>query len=130
MYKNEIVQGKNGCVILVDSITQLLSEDAGAIIVSGSHGGTITGEIALKIPVQAVFFNDAGVGKDNAGIKAIDILQTHGIAAGTVSYMSARIGDSLDMWENGIMSYVNASAEVLGFKPKQSLRSFLTEFIS
>jgi len=32
----------------------------------------------------AVFFNDAGIGKDEAGVVALRLLQDRGLAAGTV----------------------------------------------
>jgi hypothetical protein len=67
MLKKEVVKGTGGRVILMDSITKVTSEDKGAIIVCASHGGTSSGEFALEVPLKAVIFNDAGVGKDNAG---------------------------------------------------------------
>ena len=39
MVKQEIARGAGGRVVIVDSITQVTAEEAGAIVVSGSHGG-------------------------------------------------------------------------------------------
>ncbi|MGC1817434.1 MAG: hypothetical protein WA900_07240, partial [Casimicrobiaceae bacterium] len=72
------MRGSGGSVIIVDSITQLAPDDAGAIVVCGSHGGTSAGTFALEVPLAAVFFNDGGVGKDRAGIAALDMLQVRG----------------------------------------------------
>ena len=94
MLKTQIAQGKGGRAILADSITMTTPEDAGAIVVCGSHGGSSSAAFALEVPLAAVFFNDAGVGKDRAGIVALDILQERGVAAGAVAHTSARIGDS------------------------------------
>ena len=96
-------------VILVDSITELAAEDAHAVVVSGSHGGVSAGEYALAVPLAAAFFNDAGVGKDAAGIAALEMLQRAGVAAGAVAHTSARIGDAQDTWDNGVVSHVNAA---------------------
>ena len=49
-------------IIGVDTITHVKEEDAGHIVLSASHGGTSAGSFALKYPLAAVFFNDAGVG--------------------------------------------------------------------
>jgi hypothetical protein len=114
----------------MDSITQLTPEDAGAIVVCASHGGVSSGEVALVVPLRAVFFNDAGVGKDNAGIVALDMLEARGVAAGTVAHTSARIGDSRDMWEAGVISHVNSSARGLGLVPGRPLRAALIEMLS
>jgi hypothetical protein len=130
MLKAQVEKGQGGRVILMDSITKLSPEDAGAIVVSASHGGVSSGEFALAVPVKVVFFNDAGVGKDNAGIVALDMLEARGVAAGTVAHTSARIGDSRDMWESGVISHVNSTARRLGLVPGRPLRVSLMELLS
>jgi hypothetical protein len=126
MLKKEIVSGPRGRVLLMDSITMVAAGDEGTWVVSGSHGGTSSGEFALEIPLRIAFFNDAGVGKDNAGIAALDMLQARGVAGGAVSHASARIGDSQDMWDHGVVSHVNAQARTMGVLPGQSLQDILT----
>lgn len=106
----------------MDSISQVLPEDAGQIVVCASHGGTSAGEYALKVEVRAVVFNDAGVGKDRAGIRALEMLEGSGIPAATASHLSARIGDGSDMWENGRLSHVNAPAGRLGVRPSLTVK--------
>lgn len=126
MRKEEVNLGTAVRVIIMDSISMVGPEDAGSIVVSASHGGTSSGEIALQVPLRAVFFNDAGIGKDDAGIAALAMLQARGIPAGTVAHTSARIGDALDMLENGTLSRVNESARARGCKPGTRLRATLT----
>lgn len=130
MLKKEVANGKGGRVIVMDSITKVTPEDAGAIVVCASHGGTSSGEFALEVPLKAVIFNDAGVGKDNAGIAALEMLQKRGVAAGTVAHTSGRIGDSLDMWENGLLSHVNGVARELGLSEKARVREALTKLVA
>ena len=130
MLKTEVAVGNGGRVIIMDSITQVTPDDAGAIVVCASHGGSSSGECALAVPLAAVFFNDAGVGKENAGIAALDMLQANGVAAGTVSHATARIGDSRDTWDHGVISYVNPAARELRLVPGARLRSALSELVS
>ena len=130
MLKKAVAQGKAGRVIAMDSITMVTPDDAGAIVVSGSHGGQSSGEFALEVPLRAAFFNDAGIGKDDAGIHALEMLQARGIAAGTVAHTSARIGDSMDAWENGVISRCNAAAVELGCVPGTALRVALARLVS
>ena len=47
-------------VVLVDSITQVVPEDAGKIVISGSHGGTSAAFFAAQVPALLYAFNDAG----------------------------------------------------------------------
>ena len=116
MLKKTVAQSNRSKVIIMDSITKVAPEDKGDIVISASHGGASSGEFALQVPLFLVFFNDAGVGKDNAGILALEMLQSRNVAAGTTSHVSARIGDSADMWENGVISHLNKEAETLGLK--------------
>lgn len=75
MLKKEVQRGPAGSILIMDSITKVTPQDIGAIVVSASHGGASSGEFALEVPLKAVFFNDAGVGKDNAGIAALTMLR-------------------------------------------------------
>lgn len=74
MLKREVAAGPGGRVLIIDSITKVDARDEGVIVVSASHGGVSSGEFALAVPLRAVFFNDAGVGKDEAGIAALAML--------------------------------------------------------
>ncbi|MEY4712436.1 MAG: hypothetical protein RIS88_1886 [Pseudomonadota bacterium] len=127
MLKKEVARGPRCRVLIMDSITKVTPEDEGAIVVSASHGGASSGEFALEVPLGAAFFNDAGVGKDEAGIAALAMLQARGVAGGTVSHLSARIGDSQDTWDHGVVSHVNAQARALGILPGQPLHQILTQ---
>lgn len=110
-------------VLLLDSITQLVPGDAGAVVVSGSHGGISSAQYALAVPLRLVVFNDAGIGKDDAGVAALALLQQAGRAALAVAHTSARIGDAQDHWDHGVVSRVNTAAAGLGLCAGQTLRA-------
>lgn len=129
MLKKEAAQGELGKVILMDSITKVSRDDEGQVVVSASHGGSSSGEFALEVPLKAVFFNDAGVGKEDAGIAALQMLQARAIAGGTVSHLSARIGDSQDMWDHGVISHLNDAARALGLQENQRLDEALSRLV-
>lgn len=102
-------------VVAVDTIAHLKPEDAGQVVMTGSHGGISSGEYAGKVPIAAVFFNDAGIGKENAGTASLPYLEARGIIAGTVSHDSALIGNALETWQSGQVSALNPLAEKAGF---------------
>ena len=129
MLKKEVVKGSGGRVVLMDSITKVTPDDNGSIVVCASHGGASSGEFALEVPLKLVVFNDAGVGKDDAGIAALEMLQDRGVAGATVAHTSGRIGDSLDMWENGVLSHLNAKARELGLADGARVRQVLSELV-
>ena len=96
-------------LLLVDSITEAVRHGADAVVVSGSHGGLSAARFALAARPHAVAFNDAGIGKDGAGIAALAWLQAHGIAAVAVAHDSARIGEALSTWNDGVISAAQRS---------------------
>jgi uncharacterized protein YunC (DUF1805 family) len=101
-------------IIEAPTITSLPPEAAGAVVVTGSHGGRYPGYLAAKAKVRAVIFSDAGVGRDGAGIASLADVERHGIAAAAVSHAGARIGDPADMMARGAISHANAPARAVG----------------
>jgi hypothetical protein len=109
-------------VLPADTITKLPPEADGAVVVSGSHGGRYPGWLAARAGARAVVLNDAGVGKDQAGIGALAYCEALGIAAATVSHASCRIGDTTDMLARGAISRANAAACAVGVTPGMTCR--------
>jgi hypothetical protein len=101
-------------VLTADSITRISGGAAGAVVVNGSHGGMYAAYLAAKLGVAAAIFNDAGIGRDNAGIAGLDYLTTLGIPAAAIGHDTARIGDGPDMIARGIVSHANPLAAALG----------------
>lgn len=101
-------------ITVTNSITFLNESNVGDIVVCGSHGGVSAGHYAQKHCLKAVFFNDAGIGKNNAGIKSLETLSDAGILACTVDCMSAEIFNGEDALENGIISVCNSLAKAKG----------------
>jgi len=110
---------------IVNSITELGSQDSGCLAVSGSHGGISSARYALAVRPLISVFNDAGVGRDQAGLAALPFLQSHGLAACTVGYMSARIGEANSTLTDGLISHSNALALALGAEPGKSCRQVM-----
>jgi hypothetical protein len=119
-----------GRVVMVDTIAHIEPSDAAQVVVCGSHGGISSAEYAARVPLAAVFLNDAGGGKDDAGRACLGFLDLRGMAAATVSHESAVIGDALDTWESGVISGVNEHARLAGYvvgaPVKDSVRAALT----
>ncbi len=116
------VEGRHGRIVLTDSITKIAPEDRDSIVIAASHGGSSCGDYALKYPLRAVVFNDAGVGKNRAGIASLAMLDQAGVIGATVSHLSARIGEVEDMWAHGIISHVNTCAVEAGLSVGEALR--------
>jgi hypothetical protein len=112
-------------LVLLDSVTQVDFGHAGQLVVTGSHGGASVVPYARAVRAWMYVFNDAGVGKDGAGIAALGLLDADRIAAVAVAHTSARIGEALDTWECGVVSHMNAAARRLGLREGEPLRGQL-----
>jgi 4-hydroxybenzoyl-CoA thioesterase len=117
-------------VVMLDSIGHLSQHGAiarDAVIVCGSHGGISAAHFVLDHPTRphAVVFNDAGGGKDQAGLAGLALLAQAGIAAACYEHTSARIGDAADALAHGRISAVNDLASALGWRPGQFVRELL-----
>lgn len=110
-------------LILLDSITDATPEAIGKIGVSGSHGGMFAAAVASRAGLRAVALNDAGIGRDDAGLAGLKALDQVGMAGVAVTAMSACIGSARDSLENGIVGYCNAAAAALGVAVGAPLRS-------
>lgn len=98
------------------------AECRGHVLVSGSYGGEYNAYHAGKHGIRGVILNDAGVGKDRAGIRGLDYLERAGLAAAAADAMSCHIGDGEHTLEHGVISFVNDCAARMGCAPGQPVR--------
>jgi len=110
---------------LADSVGYITPAMAGAVVVTGSHGGDSAARYALAARPLLVVFNDAGRGLEDAGISGLALLQAEGIAAACVGHMTARIGHARSTWQQGVVTHANAQARSLGVLPGRPCREVL-----
>jgi hypothetical protein len=108
-------------IVAAESVTSL-GEVAGKVLVAGSHGGVLAACLGARAGAHALILNDAGLGKDRAGIAGLAWLEDFGVAAASVSHASARIGDGADMLVRGVISHANAFAALAGVRAGQACR--------
>ena len=119
-------------VWLMDSAAMAKADDRRKIVVTGSHGALLAGSKSdgmISMDVFAAFFNDAGGGKEEAGYSRLPVLDERGIAAGTVSTFSARIGDGRSTYETGVLSRVNETARRLELKEGMTAREAVARLV-
>lgn len=120
-------EGGRPAVIGCDSASLILDDDAGQVVVCASHGGLLASAAGyiLKAPVKGIVLNDAGVGKDDAGVARIHAAEAMGVAAVAVSATSARIGDARSTWQTGVVSCVNRLAQTAGGEIGMTAQAFV-----
>jgi hypothetical protein len=110
-----------GDIFTVSASSQVKAEHRGHVIVSGSYGGEYNAYHAGKWGLRGVVLNDAGIGRDNAGIKGLPYLDAIGLPAATADCRTCHIADGEHMLAHGIISHVNEAAARLGCKPGETV---------
>lgn len=116
MSQSVVYESVIGIIVVMDSIAYINEQNEGDIIVCGSHGGKSAAEHAARFKPKGVIFNDAGRGKNDAGIGGLEILNREGIMAAAVDTMSSRIGEGLDSYNSGVISAANEKAKQVGIE--------------
>jgi hypothetical protein len=111
--------------VILDSVTHLEAAHKGRVAYCASHGGTYAAYYAAAKGVSAVILNDAGIGREQAGIAGLDFLAGLGVPAAAISHRSARIGDGRDGLARGVLSAVNAPTKALGLDIGMACREAL-----
>jgi len=129
--RSRIASTGHRAVWALDSVTLARSNDARAILVTGSHGALLGGKPdgMLEIDVFAAFFNDAGGGKDNAGLARLEVLEKRSVAAAAVSHNTARIGDGRSTYDTGVISSLNECARRLELREGMSARDAVIRLV-
>ena len=116
-------------IVVADSVTAATDENRDDVLVCGSHCGANVGQIAVAVKIGAMIGNDAGMGRNNAGISGFDICDTHGIPVAAVASMSAMIGSGVSTYEEGTVSAVNIKAAELGVSEGMSAKQAAARFL-
>jgi uncharacterized protein YunC (DUF1805 family) len=117
---HEVVSTPCGKVFAVWSFSRVEGLHPNDVFCVASHGGKVMAQYALRARPRGLICNDAGKGLNDSGISGLAYVQElSGIAAATVDTNSARIGDALSTYNDGIISAVNESAARVGVKVGQ-----------
>jgi hypothetical protein len=113
-----VYEGPEGRVAAMASVGLATRENAEQVICAGSHTGAVTHRYVsgYEFPVAGIICSDAAVGRDRAGIAGLEPLAVEGIAAASVSYRSARIGEGRSTYADGTISFANRVAEEAGVR--------------
>jgi uncharacterized protein YunC (DUF1805 family) len=114
--KTVVLEEEWGKVVVMDSGAQMDQDEVGQVIVAGSHGAEFAARHVARFLPFGVVLNDAGKGKNNAGISGLPVLDAMNILGATIDCMSARIGEGEDSYLSGIISAVNDKAGAAGIE--------------
>jgi hypothetical protein len=84
------------------------------VICSGANSSRVFSDGVLRIAAKGAIANDAGIAKNNTAVEGVTLLGERGIPAAAAATMSARLGEGLSTWNDGVVSVVNAVAVARG----------------
>jgi len=101
------------------AITDKIPND---IVCSGANSSRVSSDGVVRMGAKGSIANDAGIAKNNSAVEGVMILGDRGIPSAAVSTLSARLGEGLSTWNDGVISVVNQVATARGVKVGMSAK--------
>ena len=100
------------------------------VVVAASYAGVLCAKMIMEAKPRATIGLDCAIGKDGAGISGLWFYEALGVPAAATDVMTAEMGNGKDMYEEGVISRLNDSAQRLGLtvgmSVKDAARALLT----
>lgn len=110
-------------IVCTDSIAFALPEDKERnVLCTAGHTGRSVIDYFRTFRPWAFICSDGGIGKNNSGISALEVIEPDGIVGASVSALTARMGDGQSTYFDGIISAANCHARAKGVKIGQTAR--------
>ena len=113
---HEVFRNARGAIYASTSSFVFKTRIPDDVVCIASHTGRVFAESILTLMPRAAIANDAGMGLAKSGIAGLAILQEAGVCAAAVAAMSARIGDGLSTYHDGVISALNDLAHSHGVR--------------
>ncbi len=121
--QREVYRSDRGRILCMDSVGYVDGRnDVTDVLICASHGASCATQLGVWVRPRGLICHDAGIGKGEGGVSGLTLLEAYLIPGAMVAGQSARISDGVDMYENGTISRVNASAARLGARAGMSTR--------
>lgn len=110
-------------IVCTDSIAFGLAEDAGRnVLCTAGHTGRSAVPYLRQVAPWGFICSDGGGGRDRSGTAGLAIVEADGLAGASVDANTARMGDGLSTYEDGVISACNAGAAARGVVVGMSAR--------
>jgi uncharacterized protein YunC (DUF1805 family) len=110
-------------VVCADSIAFGTAADRDTnVLVTAGHTGRSAVPYLRSIRPWGFICSDGGRGRDDSGMAGLAIVEADGLAGATVDAHTARMGDGLSSYHDGVISAANAVARACGVEPGMPAR--------
>ncbi|MCY7307617.1 MAG: hypothetical protein LH632_16040 [Rhodoferax sp.] len=119
--QTEMVRTERGAIMALDSAADILAHNrARDVLVTASYIGVLPARLLREHLPRAVIGFDGGGGPLGASIAGLWYLEALNIPAAAVDVMTVILGDGVDVYRNGRISYLNRPAADCGVRAGMS----------
>lgn len=113
--QHEMARTARGAIVAVDSAADLDERNRDTdVVVTASYIGVLPARLAMEHAPRAVIGFDGGVGPEGVGIAGLWYYEALNVPAAAVDVMSIILGDGIDAYRNGRISFANRPARDCG----------------
>ncbi len=118
-----IEETARGAIVALDSAADIEPRNRERdVLVTASYIGVLPARLVREHLPRAVIGFDAGVGPEGAGIAGLWYFEALNTPAAAVDAMTVILGDGMDVYENGIISFANRPASDCGVRVGMTAR--------
>jgi hypothetical protein len=118
-----LFESPRGAIVALDSAADVLPRNRGRdVLVTASYIGVLPARLVHEHLPRAVIGFDGGVGPLGANIAGLWYYEALNIPAAAVDVMTIILGDGVDVYDNGLVSFVNRPAADCGVVPGMPAR--------
>ena len=115
--QTELLHTERGSIMALDSAADILPRNRGRdVLVTASYIGVLPARLVHDHLPRATIGFDGGVGPQGANIAGLWYYEALNIPAAAVDVMTIILGDGVDVYKNGRISFVNRPAADCGVK--------------
>jgi hypothetical protein len=115
--QTEMLRSERGSVMALDSAADILPHNRRRdVLVTASYIGVLPARLVHDHLPRAVIGFDGGVGPQGANIAGLWYFEALNVPAAAVDVMSIILGDGVDTYHNGRISFINRPAQDCGVR--------------
>jgi uncharacterized protein YunC (DUF1805 family) len=118
-----VAESERGRVVAMDSAYEVASVNRGRdIVVNASYCGVLPARFIAEHAPRGAIGVDCGVGPAGASIAGLWYLEALNLPAAVADVMTVHLGNGVDLYERGVVSFVNRPAADCGVRAGMTVR--------
>ena len=121
--QTEMHRSPRGAIMVMDSAADIsAANQAVDVVVNASYIGVLPARLLDEHRPRATIGIDCGVGPEGSGIAGLWYFEALNVPAAAAAVMSVILGDGIDLYENGIISFFNRPAQDCGVRAGMTVK--------